>query len=67
MEPLQEALGQLNDSAVAAGLMASLGGGADRAFAGGVVQGFVAGRSGRLRRRIETAWDSFKGQRVFWD
>jgi CHAD domain-containing protein len=67
MEPLQEALGHLNDAAAAAGLMAELGTGPARAFAAGAVQGFIAGSGMRLRHRIEAAWNEFRDGGTFWD
>lgn len=67
LEDLQEALGAVNDTAVAAALMAQLGGGADRAFAAGVVQGFGAGRSARHAGRVQRAWAKFCDATPFWD
>ena len=67
MEPLQEALGFLNDAAVAASLVEQLGTGPARGFAAGAVQGFVAGRTGKLRRRIEETWDAFRDADPFWE
>jgi triphosphatase len=63
---LQEALGHLNDTASAAALMAALGNGADRQFAAGAVQGFVAARQGDTRRDIGHAWSKFRRQEPFW-
>ena len=63
---LQEALGHLNDTASAAALRAALGGGADRQFASGAVQGFVAARQGDTRREIGHAWSKFRRQDPFW-
>lgn len=64
---LQECLGVLNDGAVAAQLMAELGGsGADRAFAVGVVRGFVAGRGATHRQEIARAWSRFRQTTPFW-
>jgi CHAD domain-containing protein len=63
---LQEALGHLNDTAAAATLMASLGGGADRHFAAGAVQGFVAARQGDTMADITRAWSKFRRQEPFW-
>ncbi len=67
MEPLQEALGHLNDAAVASALVSELGSGPARAFAAGAVRGFVAGRAGRLRRRIDEAWADFRDADPFWE
>jgi CHAD domain-containing protein len=66
LEQLQEALGLLNDAAVARSLMGRLGGGADRAFASGVVQGFVAAQSVRAGAEVEHVWGKFRRQEVFW-
>lgn len=66
---LQESLGALNDGAVAATLMAELAGdrpGADRAFAAGVVRGFVAARGGAARDDIVKAWQKFRRLEPFW-
>ena len=64
---LQESLGILNDGAVAAQLMAELGGtGAERAFAVGVVRGFVAGRGAAHRQEIARAWKRFRQTTPFW-
>ena len=62
---LQEALGALNDGAVAAALMASLGRGAG-GFAAGVVTGYVAAQSGDARADIRRAWASFRDTEPFW-
>jgi CHAD domain-containing protein len=64
---LQEELGRLNDGATAAGLLDRLGGGADRAFAAGVVQGFVAARGGLARKATQEAWRRFIGEDRFWE
>ncbi len=66
---LQERLGTLNDGVVASELMAELAGarpGAERAFAAGVVRGFVAARGGAARQEIEAAWDKFRRVAPFW-
>ena len=64
---LQETIGVLNDGAVAAQLMAELGGsGAERAFAVGVVRGFVAGRGAAHRQEIARAWKRFRQSGPFW-
>jgi triphosphatase len=64
---LQESLGVLNDGAVAAQLMAELGGaGAERAFAVGIVRGFVAGRGAAHRQEIARAWNRFRQTTPFW-
>ena len=67
LSALQEHLGTLNDSAVAAGLMAELGGrGVARAEAVGIVRGFVAARGTSERRRIERAWQRLLKLDGFW-
>jgi triphosphatase len=66
LSTLQEALGHLNDTAAAGDLMASLGQTADRQFAAGAVQGFVAARQGDTRRDIGEAWSKFRRQEPFW-
>lgn len=64
---LQERLGQMNDSAVASGLMAQLGGrGTARAQAVGIVRGFVAARGSSERRHIERAWRKLLRLDCFW-
>ncbi|MEJ1976710.1 MAG: CHAD domain-containing protein [Acetobacteraceae bacterium] len=63
---LQEALGHLNDTAAASALMAGLGGGSDRAFAAGVVHGFIAAGIGNVRGEIERSWTKFRKQEPFW-
>jgi CHAD domain-containing protein len=67
MEDVQEALGKVNDAAVAAALMAELGSsGADRAFASGVVQGFVAGSSKSCMAEVACVWKKFVHAEPFW-
>jgi CHAD domain-containing protein len=64
---LQEALGTLNDAAVAGGLVATLPArGADRAWAQGCVAGFALGRAGDLRRPAKTAWERLAEREPFW-
>jgi CHAD domain-containing protein len=64
---LQEDLGTLNDGAVAAGLLAQLpNGGAERAFAIGLVRGFVAAASRGARKEIVDVWRDFRKQEPFW-
>jgi CHAD domain-containing protein len=67
LEKLQAVLGRVNDTAVAAALTAQLGGGADRAFAAGVVQGFGAGRAARDAGQVRRAWRKFGKAAPFWD
>ncbi len=61
---VQERFGQLNDSAVAAELMAELSH-ADR-FAAGIVHGFVAARGQGARVRAERSWKRFVKTDPFW-
>ena len=63
---LQDALGHLNDTASAAGLMQSLRGGPDRQFAAGAVQGFAAARSLEARSAIARSWSKFRRADPFW-
>jgi CHAD domain-containing protein len=63
---LQQSLGALNDSAVAAELMQELGGGADRAFASGLVQGWIAATNAPARRRGRKAWEKLAEHEGFW-
>jgi CHAD domain-containing protein len=67
LEELQEAFGLFNDAAVAAGLAASLGSGADRAFAAGAVHGFGAAAQLRARRQVARGWGKFYRATPFWD
>lgn len=62
---LQEALGRLNDGAVAAALAAELGP-AGRGFAGGAVIGFVAARAGDAREEIRREWKRLRRADAFW-
>ncbi len=64
---LQEVLGAVNDTEVAGHLMAQLAGGADRAFAAGVVQGFGAARGRRAAAKVQDAWGRFTRASPFWD
>ena len=63
---LQEALGTLNDGTVAADLMAQLAGGADRAFAAGVVQGYVAASTRPAADAAWKAWRKLAKHETFW-
>lgn len=64
---LQQRLGVLNDGAVAAGLMQQLGGASGRhAYAAGIVAGFLAARSRRIRPRILRAFEKFRRQPAYW-
>lgn len=62
---LQEVLGHLNDGVVASSLMAELGAPGQR-LAGGLVRGFVAGRSQSARKGVARAWKRFRRCRPFW-
>jgi CHAD domain-containing protein len=63
---LQEALGAVNDGAVAAHLMAELEAGADRAFAVGVVRGYVAAVGAPAAAGAGKAWRKFTQASPFW-
>ena len=67
LEDVQEDFGTFNDAAVAAGLAGSLGGGAERAFAAGAVQGFGAAAQLSARRHVARAWEKFYRATPFWD
>jgi len=62
---LQEELGVLNDGATAAGLMAHLGR-AERSYAAGLVEGFVASGSAASRALAGHAWKRFRKAEPFW-
>ncbi len=62
---LQEELGTLNDGAVAGGLMAHLGR-AERSYAAGLVEGFVAAGALASRAQIAQAWKRFRKTPTFW-
>ncbi len=65
---VQDALGHLNDTAVAAGLMRSLAKREPgRAWAAGVVQGWVAAKAAHAREDAAEAWDALAGRAPFWD
>lgn len=64
---LQEALGHLNDGQAAGELMARLrGGGPERHFAAGAVQGFAAARGLDARGEIAKTWSKFRRTEAFW-
>ena len=67
LERLQAVLGTVNDTAVAGGLLAQLGGGADRAFAAGVVQGFAAAGHAGAAGQVQRAWGKLCSAHPFWD
>jgi CHAD domain-containing protein len=64
---LQEDFGALNDTAVAGALVSSLGGGAERAFAAGAVQGYGAARVTRGAKKLQRGWKKFYRETPFWD
>jgi CHAD domain-containing protein len=67
MAVLQERLGDINDTGVAAELMAQLAGRSSaRAGAIGVVRGFVAASGNAGRARIERSWKRLLRQDCFW-
>jgi CHAD domain-containing protein len=67
LEAVQESLGAVNDSHVAAALMAQLSPGAEGKFATGLVQGYVAATSAPAARRAGKAWNKLLDQPPFWD
>ncbi len=68
MGALQERLGLINDGVVAQALMAELPGrGPGRAYAAGVVRGFVAARTGGGLRKLDRTWQRFLRAEPFWD
>jgi triphosphatase len=64
---LQERLGRLNDASVAADLMHQLGRGPGRAFASGVICGWVAAAAKDGRGKAERSWRRFRACDPFWD
>jgi CHAD domain-containing protein len=66
LEDLQAALGTVNDGHVAAALMAQFGHGADRAFAAGVVQGYIAALSHNAAARAAKCWGKYADEEIFW-
>lgn len=64
LEDVQETFGTVNDGHVAASLMGQLGG--DRAFATGVVQGYVAALSQKASSRAVKSWARYMQQETFW-
>jgi CHAD domain-containing protein len=63
---LQERLGSLNDTAVAAHLLGELGQ-AGSGFGGGLVQGYLAANAARARPRIARAWGRLARLEPFWE
>jgi len=65
---LQEALGLINDAAVAAAMVTELGsGGRVDPRLIGIVQGWFAAGEARANERLSRAWDAFEECRRFWD
>jgi triphosphatase len=65
---VQDALGHLNDTAVAAGLMRALAKREPgRAWAAGVVQGWVAAKAAHAREDAAEAWARLLDRPPFWD
>ena len=62
---LQEELGALNDTAVAAQLMGQLGR-TGRGYAGGVVEGWASAAASPARKRIAKVWRRFRATTPFW-
>jgi CHAD domain-containing protein len=67
LEDVQETLGAVNDSHVAAALMGQLSPGPEGKFAAGLVQGYVAATSAPAARQAGKAWNKLLGQAPFWD
>ena len=66
LSALQEALGTVNDAAVARGLLSTLDGGAP-AWAAGAVEGFAAARVGPARESALSRWSDVAAAKAFWD
>jgi triphosphatase len=67
LERVQEALGTVNDRAVAAALTGSLrAAGSGRAFAAGLVQGYVAASAILASEQTAHAWNKFRRADPFW-
>ncbi len=62
---LQDRLGEFNDGAVAAALMAALGG-TERGYAAGVVRGYVAAAHADAAEKVAGAWRRFRRLGAFW-
>ena len=63
---LQDRLGELNDAAVACGLLTELAGTGGQAFAVGLVLGFVGAHGGKAREQADRAWHRFHRVEPFW-
>lgn len=66
LSALQEALGTVNDAAVARGLLSALDGGAP-AWAAGAVEGFAAARVGPARESALSRWGDVAAAKAFWN
>ncbi len=67
LSTLQQRLGTLNDGAVAAGMLDTLGGAGGRhGYAVGLVLGFLAASANTERPRILRAWKKFRSTPRFW-
>ena len=64
MTKLQQRLGELNDGAVAAGLLAEIG--QARAYGGGLVRGVLAAGAADIREEIGRSWRRFRKHEPFW-
>ncbi len=64
---LQERLGRVNDTSTADALVRQLAGGAEHAFAAGVVQGFCAARAGRTQAKVQRSWHRLYRATPFWN
>ena len=61
---VQDALGHMNDAAVAGHLMGKLGRGHE--FASGAVQGWAAARAGMTRKSLDDCWRRLRKAEPFW-
>jgi CHAD domain-containing protein len=66
LEELQETLGAVNDGAVAAALLETLGPTLGHGYAAGVVRGFLAHASAPAAANAAKAWEKFIDQTPFW-
>jgi len=64
---LQQELGQVNDAASVAALLADLPPSIGRGWAAGALTGFIAARRARVLRRAGEAWERFGRAEPFWD
>jgi CHAD domain-containing protein len=64
---VQEALGHLNDIAVASALLAAITPEGEKgAFAAGVVEGWIAAKADGAREDAALAWERFLDRDLFW-